>query len=98
LAKVEFLRSSIKDLIWMDEYYRFVFPAGRSKAEQNMKSITELLSNHPLAGRPHPTWKGYRIATVPSTPFALIYLLNDNIVEIRRVWDQRSRAARYQRY
>lgn len=91
--KIIFQASADDDVKWFIRYYSKRFPEGRRQARFQMARTFENLSNNPQIGHPveGTTQREY---SIPRTPFTLIYQIENNQVEILRVWDGRANPAR----
>ena len=91
--KIVYLPSTLEDLEWMRSYYTTIFPEGAIRAREHLKSAEMLLCNHPRVG--HPTdVAGVQEFSIQKTPFSIIYRVNDDCIEILRVWDNRGNSER----
>ena len=88
--RIIFLRSSQRDVEWFREYYMRVFPVGGPKARDQYQRAKALLKTSPHAG--HPVEEtGVRMFSIPRSPFAFVYRVSGGVIEVLRVWDQRSK-------
>ena len=90
--KIVFLRSSEPDLRWFRQYYRRVFAEGARNAHREMSSALQKLSVHPKIG-PMTDDEDMRRLVILHTPFALIYRIGQDRIEILRVRDDRANPA-----
>ena len=90
---IRFLRSALPDLRWFKRYYMVRFPEGRRKADEHFLKTVELLRANPRLGHPIDDLEGVRIHSIPRTPFAFVYRLAPDAVEVMRVLDGRSEDA-----
>jgi len=90
--KIVFLRSSEPDLSWFGHYYRSVFPEGRRNAQREMSATLQKLSVHPEIGPKEADAQSRRLVIL-RTPFALIYRVTQDRIEILRVRDDRANPA-----
>ena len=69
-------------------YYRQTFPEGNANAAAHLAKAVELLAENAFMGSPV---EGYNLRRYPihRTSFALIYRVNNDQIEIARVWDGR---------
>jgi len=87
--RVRYLDIARSDMIWFRYYYRSVFPEGRPHATAQFKrTLSNLLAN-PKLGKALERGDA-REHSILRTPFAFIYRLDGNELQILRVWDQRS--------
>ncbi|WP_187969671.1 type II toxin-antitoxin system RelE/ParE family toxin [Aquibium microcysteis] len=87
--KLVFLASTKPDLEWFRTYYEKIFPEGAGAARrQYVKAIDNIVFN-PYIGR-QVGMEGLRKFPVRKTPFAIVYEVFDDRVEIIRIWDQRA--------
>ncbi len=87
--KIVYLESTKPDLAWYRLYYESVFPDGaRQAAIRYIKAIEGLLDN-PRLGRMIAD-DGTRRYSIRKTPFAIVYRLSGDQIEIIRIWDQRA--------
>ncbi|HET7412547.1 MAG TPA: type II toxin-antitoxin system RelE/ParE family toxin [Pararhizobium sp.] len=93
--KVVFLPSSDEDVRWFTRYYRSVFPGGRGKARRRMAEVLAILADNPQIGRTADD-TGQRELPITNTPFALIYRVTADRIEILRLWDGRANPDRLQ--
>ncbi len=86
--KVVLSEQAKKDMRWWRSYYRQAFPAGKAKASLHLSKAVELLADNPYLGS---EMEGYRLRKyqIHRSPFALIYRVRDEEIEIARVWDGR---------
>lgn len=87
--KAVYLASTAQDIMWFRTYYRPVFPAGKNKARDNLKSIQALLVANPYIGHVSEVHKGVLEFNVKHTPFSLIYRVTETQIEVLRLWDER---------
>ena len=91
--KLVYLASANDDLAWVQEYYGTVFRAGAEHATTQYLRAIATLSQYPHIGKSVDE-TGLRSYSIPRLPFAIIYRVTEEHVEIVRVWDQRSDPAR----
>jgi plasmid stabilization system protein ParE len=86
--KVLLSEQAKRDMKWWRTYYRQTFPVGGPKAATHMAKAVELLAEHSHLGS---EVEGYNLRRfqIHKTPFALIYRVKDEVIEIARVWDGR---------
>lgn len=96
--RIVYLESAKDDFLWMRQYYEFVFPEGRSRAQQQFHAVENLLLANPFIG--HETHqKNVREFTLSKTPFSFIYRAHPERIEVLRVWDERQdRSMNYLRF
>jgi plasmid stabilization system protein ParE len=85
-----YLKTAAADLRWFKHYYINVFPEGRMKADQQFLATQKLLKANPYIGQPSDFAEGTREHHVPRTPFAFVYRVVEDRVEVLRVVDGRS--------
>ena len=73
----------------MRTYYASVFPDGARRAVDQYRRTCRVLSENPLVGRLVEDIEGVREFPIPRTPFSFIYQVNEDRIEVLRVWDQR---------
>lgn len=88
--KIIFLASCKADLRWFKHYYMSRFPEGRQNADAQFLKAKELLSNNPHIGHPVEGMAGVRVHSVTRTPFAFIYRVTDDAIQVLRVLDSRA--------
>jgi plasmid stabilization system protein ParE len=86
--KVVLADQAKKDMRWWRAYYKKVFPSGDAKASVHLAKAVELLAENAYLGV---VMEGYNLRRfqIHRTPFALIYRVKDDEIEIARVWDGR---------
>ena len=87
--RVVYLRSTTPDLKWLRLYCVKVFPEGHKTALSQLKATEALLSDNPLIGRLY-AGNEVRILNLPRTPFAFLYRVKEDRIEIIRVIDHRT--------
>ncbi|MEO1745313.1 MAG: type II toxin-antitoxin system RelE/ParE family toxin [Pseudomonadota bacterium] len=91
--KVRFLPSAADGLDWFSKYYHEAFPDGDANAKRAYFATKQLLKEHPFAGvRLEGTQ--FREIQVSRTPFAFIYRVTREEIQIIRVWDNRRQRPR----
>ena len=86
--RIKFLRSALEDLKWLRFYYESVFPQGTRKAQKQYYLAKSLLKENPYIG--HSTdVKNVREFSIPTIPFSFIYCINEDVIEVLRIWDER---------
>ena len=88
--KIVFLASCRRDAHWFNDYYSVVFPSGRAKARENYERSKTFLRHNPYIGHVSDE-PGLREFGIGRTPFAFIYRIKSDVIEVVRIWDQRSR-------
>ncbi|MEP5757789.1 MAG: type II toxin-antitoxin system RelE/ParE family toxin [Litoreibacter sp.] len=88
--QTKFLDGTKADLRWFKQYYSQVFPAGRTKADQQYRALLIFLKSQPYIGRPNEEWPGVFEYVLPRIPFTVLYRINDETIEIMRLYHQRS--------
>lgn len=87
--RIVFLESAQRDMGWFRQYYRVVFAAGKTNAKSHLKEARELLRAYPHVGKPSDT-ADLRELQILKTPFALVYRIRGEEIQIVRLWDQRA--------
>ncbi len=90
--RVVFLASASRGLRWFRRYYADVFPEGAKRSRVAFEAMKRVLVHNPQAGQPIEGTSS-RIWRLPRTPFAVIYRLRDDRVEVLAIYDQRSDSA-----
>ena len=88
--KVVYLGRALRDMAWVRQYYRIVFPAGRSNAREQLRKAESLIAKNPFMGHSSEEIAGARELYIPRTPFSLIYQVTNERIEVLRVIDNRS--------
>jgi plasmid stabilization system protein ParE len=88
--KILILASAKADLRWFKRYYMQVFPAGRENADQQYRALLQLLRSTPNVGERVEGFPDVREFPIRRTPFAVLYRVQPDHVEILRIFDQRS--------
>jgi toxin ParE1/3/4 len=87
--RVVYLGTTRADIAWVRRYYRSVFPQGGKQATEQFRRTELLLTENPLLGRPSDV-EGLRELQVGRTPFAFVYRVRGDQIEVIRVLDGRS--------
>ncbi len=87
--EIIYLEQSQNDLVWFRHYYTFVFPEGATSALSQFDKTEAMLLANPFIGIERR--KGVRKLTIAKTPFAYIYRVTKNHIEIMRVYDTRQK-------
>jgi tryptophan synthase alpha chain len=87
--KLVYLASANEDLAWFQEYHGRIFHAGSERATRRYVRAVNTLCDHPFMGR-QVDETGLRSYSIPHLPFAIIYRVTREHIEIVRVWDQRA--------
>jgi hypothetical protein len=74
---------------WFRHYYRSIFTAGNKNAGARLKEAKQLLKAYPHVGHPLDT-ADLRELQISKTPFAMIYRIRADEIQIVRLWDQRA--------
>ncbi|WP_299822891.1 type II toxin-antitoxin system RelE/ParE family toxin [uncultured Jannaschia sp.] len=87
--KLVYLRTALRDLLWVRAYYERVFREGAAGARQSVRRMETLVMDNPFVGRPthRPEVKKLLITR---TPFFVLYRPTAERIEILRVIDGRS--------
>ena len=89
-----FLPSTRTDLLWMRSYCAHIFQDGAKRAANQYRRTCSIIRENPLVGSQVEEMEDVREFSIPRTPFALIYRIVDDRVEVLRVWDQRGDRSR----
>jgi plasmid stabilization system protein ParE len=89
-VKIVFLASTKRDLAWFSEYYQRAFPEGRVNAAKHYLQTKAVLKDNPHIGHPSDE-QGLREFSISRTPFVFVYRLNEQTIEIIRLWDNRAK-------
>ena len=86
--KVVLSEQAKKDMRWWRTYYRQNFPAGGANASAHLAKAVELIAENNCLGV---VVEGYALRRyqIHRTPFALIYRVTGEEIEIARIWDGR---------
>jgi plasmid stabilization system protein ParE len=88
--RIVYLESAEADLRWFKRYYTQVFPEGRKRAEAQFLHTQQLLRENPMMGHAVEEVPGVREHHVTRTPFAFVYRLRGDRIEVLRVRDKRA--------
>lgn len=88
--QIQFLAEAIADLRWFKRYYTSVFPEGRSNANRQYRALLALLKNQPKVGHPSEYAVDVFEYHIPRIPFTVLYRIKGAVIEIMRIYDQRS--------
>jgi len=88
--KIVFLAAAKQDLRWFKTYYIQAFPEGRANADRQYRAMLQLLKTSPMIGAPTDDIPAAREYPIRNTPFSVIYRVKPDVIEILRVFDQRS--------
>ena len=86
--RLVYLRTALHDMSWFRTYYRFSFPEGAKSARNNLQRAEALIAESPLVGRAYDD-AGTRYFPILRTPFAFLYVVETDEVQILRVLDNR---------
>ena len=86
---IVYLENSLDDIKWMKFYYSNIFPAGKKQASIHIKITEQIIINHPYIGKIIDNEKNVRELIINQTPFSFLYRINEDRIEILRLWDQR---------
>jgi plasmid stabilization system protein ParE len=86
--RIVYLISAEEDFRWMNNFYTHHFPEGGKKAWQRYQKSLGLIALNPAIGRPYGK-SPRRRHHVPNTSFVIYYQVNDDKLEIVRIWDTR---------
>ncbi len=84
-----FLESTKPDLDWFRTYYEKIFPEGAAAARRHYVKAIDNIVFSPYIGQPV-GMDGLRKFSVRKTPFAVVYQVFEDRIEIVRIWDQRA--------
>jgi len=87
--QIVYLESAVNDIKWMRLYYSKIFPSGKKQASVQIKTAEQIIINHPHIGQLFDNEKNIRELVINKTPFSVVYRINNDRVEILRLWDQR---------
>jgi len=73
----------------MKLYYSNFFPAGKKQASIHIKTTEQIIINHPHIGQVFDGNKNIIELVINKTPFSFLYRINEDRIEILRLWDQR---------
>ncbi len=76
--EVIYLRSTLKDFEWFENYYNNIFTQGSNKAKAQFYYTEKLLSNNPYIGQTIDSSK-FRKIPIQKTPFSFIYTLDEEL-------------------
>jgi hypothetical protein len=91
-VKVKYLREAQPSLAWWHHYYQQTFPAGKQSAYTHLKKTVAALKHNPYLGKPADVG-ALRKLQVAGTPFALLYLVKGQTIEIVQLRDGRAEPA-----
>ncbi len=86
--KIEYLDEARRDIAWWRVYYRKNFPHGKGNAFKHFRAAEKMLEEFPEIGTRIEGSERRKLA-IPRTPFAFIYRINKNVIEVVRVFDMR---------
>jgi plasmid stabilization system protein ParE len=89
-VRVVYARRALEDMGWFRRYYATAFPEGRDRARDSLLRTEALVAENPLIGQPTGPGAETREFPVLRTPFALLYRLKEDRIEILRVLDRRA--------
>ena len=84
-----YLPSAAADLAWFRDYYERIFPEGAARARERVRAVEAVLIDNPRAGRPTHR-EDVRRFPVTRTPFAFVYRVTAERIEVLRVLDTRA--------
>lgn len=87
--RIVYLRRARADAMWLRRYYTVVFPEGAKAARAHLRAAERLLAENPHVGRPGGV-ESARELQIGRTPFALIYRVTTDRIEVLRIWDGRA--------
>jgi plasmid stabilization system protein ParE len=86
--KIVFQDDSRLDVAWWRFYYRKTFPQGAKNARRILAACKQSLKENPRLGQPVEGLDLHKL-TIPNTPFALMYRIRGDVIEIVRLFDMR---------
>ncbi|MFO1033461.1 MAG: hypothetical protein U1E15_05030 [Hyphomicrobiales bacterium] len=90
--RLVYLPEARRDAAWWRLYYRRTFPQGRGGAYRHLLTVEKNLRENPLLGVELENLPLRRL-TIPNTPFALIYRVKMDTIEILRLYDMRQQGS-----
>jgi plasmid stabilization system protein ParE len=87
--KITFAKCSGESLVWFQKYYDANFPEGKINAYNNLESTISIIGNFPDIGKNCPGYKNVKEFKIQKTPFAILYRIKKDEVEILNLWDSR---------
>lgn len=90
--KLRYLPEARRDAVWWRIYFKRSFPQGAGKAAQYLRVSEQVLKDNPQIGVKLDI-RDLRKLSIPRTPFALIYRLTDDAIEIVRLYDMRQQGS-----
>ena len=90
--KLVYLDDTRKDIAWWRIYYRKNFPQGAGNAAKQLKTAERNLQSNPYLGNKI-EGRDYRKLSIPRTPFALIYQVKNDAIQISRLYDMRQQGS-----
>lgn len=87
--KTVYLASARDDLAWMRAYYTRVFSEGSARAAAHFRAAQRMLSANPELGRATDV-ASVRELPIARTPFSIVYRLQNERIEVLRIWDGRA--------
>lgn len=90
--KLQYLEAARLDISWWRYYYRKTFPQGSNNAYRHLAACERVLKENPRLGI-QIEGRDLRKLSIPNTPFAIIYRIRGETLEIIRVYDMRQQAS-----
>jgi hypothetical protein len=90
--KVEYLAEARRDVAWWRIYYRKTFPQGKGNAYRHLRVTEKMLEEYPEIGTRIQDSEKRKLG-IPRTPFAFIYQIKGNVIEVVRVYDMRQQGS-----
>ena len=87
--KIVFLPSAKPSVRWFNAYYGQVFPEGSANARKSMANAKRMLIAYPMSGT-QIEGRRARLFQISKTPFAVIYRIGSDRIEILALHDSRS--------
>lgn len=87
--RLVYLRTALRDLVWMRDYYERVFPEGAANAREAVLRMEALVMDNPFVGRATHRPE-VRKLPITRTPFFVFYRSTSERIEVLRVIDGRS--------
>lgn len=88
--QIVYLESARDDILWFREYYENAFPEGQGNARAQLLRTEALIVEHPYIGHRVDDARGAFEYHIRKTPFSVIYRVQDDQIQILRLYDQRS--------
>ena len=86
--RLVYLSTAEEDFKWMHHSYSFWFREGKERAWRRYQNSLRLIMDNPTIGKPFGA-PPRRRHVVPHTPFVIYYQVQNDRLEIVRIWDAR---------